>query len=183
MRESRKDHLIDTALRLFNQDGYHATGIDKILDVAGVAKMTLYKHFRSKEDLIAAVLDRRADYFATKFVEGSEGKDLSARDQILLIRDIHADWFRSGDFAGCMFMNALSEYALPGQKIHDQAVAHKQAQLDNFTKLFREMGHAEPENSARQLMMIFDGAINSVRMFGAKKTIAAMQTMVSELIH
>ena len=54
--QSRRDHLIDTALRLFYTGGFTATGIDKILAEAGVAKMTLYKHFRSKDDLILAVL-------------------------------------------------------------------------------------------------------------------------------
>ena len=61
--QSRRDELVDTALRLFYTRGFNATGIDKILAEAGVAKMTLYKHFRSKEELILAALNRRDEQF------------------------------------------------------------------------------------------------------------------------
>ncbi|MEE8533082.1 MAG: helix-turn-helix domain-containing protein, partial [Alphaproteobacteria bacterium] len=59
MASSRRDHLVDTALALFCRDGFHATGIDRILAESGVAKMTLYKHFKSKDELILAALRRR----------------------------------------------------------------------------------------------------------------------------
>jgi AcrR family transcriptional regulator len=60
MRRSQiRDHLLETALRLFYQHGYHATGIDLIIAEAGVAKTTLYRHFETKEDLILAALERR----------------------------------------------------------------------------------------------------------------------------
>ena len=59
MASLRRDHLVGTALSLFSKHGYHATGIDRILAESGVAKMTLYKHFRSKDELILAALRRR----------------------------------------------------------------------------------------------------------------------------
>ena len=59
MRASRRDHLVDRAADLFYREGFHATGIDRVLAEAGVAKMTLYKHFGSKEALILATLRRR----------------------------------------------------------------------------------------------------------------------------
>ena len=59
MASAKRDQLIDTALELFNRDGYRATGIDKILGECGVAKMTLYNHFGSKDELILAALKRR----------------------------------------------------------------------------------------------------------------------------
>ena len=59
MASAKRDQLIDTALELFNRDGYRATGIDKILAESGVAKMTLYNHFGSKDELIVAALERR----------------------------------------------------------------------------------------------------------------------------
>ncbi|MCP4245656.1 MAG: helix-turn-helix transcriptional regulator, partial [bacterium] len=63
MAVSKKDQLVSVALDLFCRHGFHATGIDTIVAEAGVAKMTLYKHFRSKEDLVVAALelqDRRS---------------------------------------------------------------------------------------------------------------------------
>ena len=63
MATSRREQLVETALTVFNRDGYHAAGIDRILAEAGVAKMTLYNHFRSKDDLILAALRRRDEGF------------------------------------------------------------------------------------------------------------------------
>ncbi len=63
MVEPRSEHLVNVALRLFYTNGFHATGIDGILDEAGVAKMTLYKHFRSKDQLILAALKKRDEMF------------------------------------------------------------------------------------------------------------------------
>jgi len=59
MASNKRDQLLSTAEDLFYRDGYHATGIDRILAESGVAKMTLYKHFKSKDELIVAVLDAR----------------------------------------------------------------------------------------------------------------------------
>ena len=63
MSKSRRDDLVETALKLFYSGGFNATGIDRILAESGVAKMTLYKHFRSKDELILAVLHRRDEQF------------------------------------------------------------------------------------------------------------------------
>ena len=57
MPSPKRDHLVDTAAALFQRDGFHATGIDTILAEAGVAKMTLYNHFKSKDELIVAALE------------------------------------------------------------------------------------------------------------------------------
>ena len=59
MATSKREQLLDTALRLFYREGYHATGIERILAESGVAKMTLYKHFASKDELMLAALQRR----------------------------------------------------------------------------------------------------------------------------
>ena len=67
MALSRRDHLVETALALFMRDGFHATGIDRILSHAGVAKMTLYNHFKSKEELILAALRLRDERFLVWF--------------------------------------------------------------------------------------------------------------------
>ena len=67
MPSTKRDHLIDTALELFSRDGFQATGIDKILKESGVAKMTLYNHFKSKDELILAVLRRRDETFRNHY--------------------------------------------------------------------------------------------------------------------
>ena len=59
MTVSRRDHLVDTALKLFCKNGFRATGIDAVLAESGVAKKTLYHHFRSKDELVVAALRQR----------------------------------------------------------------------------------------------------------------------------
>ena len=92
MRRSQiRDHLLETALRLFNQHGYHATGIDLIIAKAGVAKTTLYRHFDTKEDLILAALERRdeQDRDAMRaFVEQRERSGRAPAGDLRLSRDL-----------------------------------------------------------------------------------------------
>ena len=82
---SRRDHLIDTAIRLFNENGYHATGIDKILAESGVAKMTLYKHFKSKDELILAALARRDRYWREWFEGTLERRAETPRGRLIAV--------------------------------------------------------------------------------------------------
>lgn len=83
MASDRREHLIETALQLFYQHGYHATGIDTILAASGVAKRTLYKHFASKDALILAVLRRRDAQFRTWFTQSLEQRLADPRDRLL----------------------------------------------------------------------------------------------------
>ena len=87
MAVSRRDHLVDTALEMFCRDGFHATGIDKILAHAGVAKMTLYNHFRSKDELILAALRRRDEKFRNWFMRAVERLGKTPRNRLLAIFD------------------------------------------------------------------------------------------------
>ncbi|TGT02575.1 TetR family transcriptional regulator, partial [Mesorhizobium sp. M8A.F.Ca.ET.213.01.1.1] len=60
---AKSQHVVDTAYALFKRDGFHATGIDRIIAEADIAKMTMYRNFPSKDELIVAVLDHRARRF------------------------------------------------------------------------------------------------------------------------
>ena len=88
MASTRRDHLVDTALKLFARGGFHATGIDTILAEAGVAKMTLYNHFRSKEELILAVLRRRDELFRNWFVKRVEQQADQPRQRLIAMFDV-----------------------------------------------------------------------------------------------
>ncbi|WP_461519559.1 TetR/AcrR family transcriptional regulator, partial [Porticoccus sp.] len=109
--QPRRQHLIDTAHRLFNEHGYHATGIDWILAESGVSKATLYKHFRSKEELILAVLQQRHAYFMTLLEEAVAKARKNGQQPVLVIFDVLDAWFESEGFFGCNFIKASAEYA------------------------------------------------------------------------
>ncbi|MDJ0935396.1 MAG: helix-turn-helix domain-containing protein, partial [Kiloniellales bacterium] len=110
MTATRRDHLVDTAAKLFARHGFHATGIDRILAEAGVAKMTLYKHFRSKDELILAALRRRDEEFRNWFRRRVEARADAPRARLLAVFDVLAEWFEQPDFAGCTFVAAAAEF-------------------------------------------------------------------------
>src|SRR5258708_34708744 len=105
-QSARREELVDRALELFYRHGFHATGIDRILAEAGVAKMTLYKHFKSKDELILAALTRRDEKFRTWFMREVERRGRTPRERLLVVFDILAAWVQSRQFRGCMFVNA-----------------------------------------------------------------------------
>ena len=108
-----RERILATADRLFYAEGLRAVGIDRIIAEAGVAKMTLYGHFRSKDDLILAVLRRREAQVAESFRSGLERHGLEGLDRVDAFFATLREWFESPDFRGCAFINASVELADP----------------------------------------------------------------------
>src|SRR5512147_856950 len=108
---SARDRLIETALSLFNRYGFHATGVDRIVAVAKVAKKTLYSHFPSKEDLILAALARKEAAFTEKFLPAVMKNGSDPRQRLLALFEMAKSWFSDPDFYGCIFINAAVEYS------------------------------------------------------------------------
>ena len=102
MRRSEiRPFILDTALRLFKQQGYQATGVDLIVEATGLAKTTLYRHFSSKDDLIVAAINRddeRAREDMRRFVERRADKPI---DRLLATFDYLKSWIASDEFRGC----------------------------------------------------------------------------------
>ncbi|WP_321393053.1 TetR/AcrR family transcriptional regulator [Emcibacter sp.] len=182
MASSRKDHLVETAVKLFNRDGYHATGIDTILKESGVAKMTLYNHFKSKDDLVVAVLQRREAWFADQYRQKTVGWDKKPVGRLKVWLEIYEEWFRSPEFNGCMFLKGAAEYADPKSPVFRAIKTHKERSLKQFATLGADMGLKDPISFARQLMVIIDGAIQGAKLFGPEPAIETMREMVRHLL-
>ena len=123
MTVSRRDHLVDTAMKLFCKYGFRATGIDTVLAESGVAKKTLYNHFKSKDELIIATLQKRDDDFMSAAREGvaqlapqQDGDPRMAR--VLALFDTIQGWAQGDDFHGCTFINASAEFPRRDDPIH-----------------------------------------------------------------
>ena len=155
---SKRDHLVDTAMRVFQRDGFHAAGIDRILAEAGVAKMTLYNHFRSKDDLILAALRRRDEQFRHWLVRTVEVKARTPRDRILALFDALAEWHASDDFYGCFFLNAAAEFHDADSPTRAAAAEHKRLVGAYILELTRAAGATDPELLAEQIGLLADGA-------------------------
>ena len=166
MASGKRDHLVDTALELFYQDGFHATGIDRILETAGVARMTLYNHFKSKDELIVAVLRRRDEKFRNWFMRTVERLASRPEDRLLAIYDALDEWFSNKDFCGCMFINASAEFGNPDDPIHMVAAEHKQLIRRYLGELVNASGGGETEELADELMLLMEGAIVMAHVAG-----------------
>src|SRR3954467_8920991 len=111
--ESRQ-RILETADRLFYGNGIRAVGIDRIIAEAGVAKMSLYKHFPSKDDLILAVLRHREEGVLEFFRSATERHGRRAKDPLRAFFAALKEWFETPGFRGCAFQNAAVELADPG---------------------------------------------------------------------
>ncbi len=156
----KRDQLIDAAVDLFYRNGFNATGIDRILSEAGVAKMTLYNHFASKDELILAALRRRDLSFREGLIGYVESHADSPKASLLALFDAHRAWFEQSGFRGCMFINAAAEFAGISDSIRQVADAHKKLVHAYVRGLARAVGARDPDELADQMMLLLDGAIS-----------------------
>jgi AcrR family transcriptional regulator len=108
-----RQRVLKTADHLFYQDGIRAVGVDRIIAEAGVAKMSFYKHFPSKDDLILAVLKHREEGVLAFFRSAMERQGKKAKNPLLAFFAALKDFFESPGFRGCPFQNAAIELADP----------------------------------------------------------------------
>lgn len=158
MRPSKRDELVRKALPIFYRNGFHAAGMDLLSAETGISKTTMFKHFRSKEDLILAVLRLRDENFRNwLFRRMAEAG--SPRGQLLAMFDALREWFDEDDFRSCMFIKASGEYPDPGHPIHAQSAEHKRLLFRQVESLAREAGAEDPGTLARALLLLKEGAI------------------------
>lgn len=159
MRQTKRDELVHKALETFYRNGFHATGMDLLAAESGVSKTSMYKHFRTKEDLILAVLRLRDENFRNWLFRRMEDLGKTPSAKLLAIYDAMEEWFRERSFRGCMFIKASAEYQEPDHAIHAQSAEHKRLLLDHFTDLTTQAGSSAPQDLARQLLLLKEGAI------------------------
>jgi AcrR family transcriptional regulator len=162
----KRDRLLDTAAALFYRDGYRAVGIDTILAEAGLAKMTLYHHFSSKEELIVAALERRGEAIAAGVKSALEAAGPSPRKRLQALFDWHADWFHEKDFNGCAFIRAAGEYPEVDSPVHQVVARQKERSRLLLEGLLKELKASSPEKLAMQLHLLLQGAIVTAHIFG-----------------
>jgi AcrR family transcriptional regulator len=121
-----RQRILETADRLFYRDGIRAVGIDRIIAEANVAKMSLYKHFPSKDDLILAVLMYREERTLEFFRSAMERRARKAKSPLRAFFAALKEWFETPGFRGCPFQNAAAELADPAHPATEFVRGHKQ---------------------------------------------------------
>lgn len=164
MASNLKERILHTASNLFYTQGINATGVDAIVKAAGTTKMSLYKYFPSKDDLVLAHLRKSSAEIRMRLKTISNNRVMEPRAKILAVFDVFDELLALAEFRGCPLINASAEFAIedhPTQKIAAEF-------YDDFRKTLDEMAQqAEIKNSkelASQLVLLIAGAIVTEQM-------------------
>jgi AcrR family transcriptional regulator len=183
MKRSRKrEHLIEVATALFNRLGYHAAGIDHVIAEAGVAKATLYRHFKSKDELIVAVLRRIDEKFRGDMRRAAEASARDPEGKLLATFDFLEDWFRGKSFHGCPFMGAAGEYGDRSSPVFQEVAMHKRLMVAYFEELARAAGLHEPERIAEEVNLLHEGATAVAHVTGAPEAARKAKAVAARLL-
>ncbi len=164
MASKLQQRILDAATELFYSQGIKATGVEAIVKLAGTNKMTLYKYFPSKDELVLAFLRKRDADFTDWFIARIDSRAESPRDKLLAVFEVIAEWLDIPEFRGCAFINAAAEFPLEGNPVHRVSAEFYDRFRGYLCELARQCGTARPENLAVQLSLLVEGAIVSEQM-------------------
>jgi len=158
-RPSMRERILEAAAELFYAQGIRAVSAEKIIARVGITKVTFYRHFPTKDELVVAYLERRAVWErdavgAAREAAGGEGSDVFR----LLAEGIGAVSCAPG-FRGCPFINAAAEYADAGHPVRGVVRAHREWFKAVFEEMLAEAGVVDVSAAADQLMVLRDGAM------------------------
>jgi AcrR family transcriptional regulator len=156
-----RERILDAASAAFYGRGIGAVGVDVVVAEAGVAKATLYRHFRSKDDLVVAFLRRRDGRWRDWLRSAAERLAPRPADRPLAVFDALGEWFASEDFRGCAFINAAAEIADPEHPARAAVEDHERLLAIDLEDMLSAAGAADPADDAAALLLLIQGAIVS----------------------
>lgn len=155
-----RDRILDAASELFYAHGIRAVSADKVIERAGITKVTFYRHFRTKDALVVAYLERQAAWERAAL----DGMRASVDDAEQAFRRfahaVGAEACKPG-FRGCSFINAAAEYAAPDSPVRTVVAEHRAWYRSTFTSMLEQLDVPDAEQVADELMMLRDGAMLS----------------------
>lgn len=180
-----RDTIIKTASNLFYQKGYNLTGINEIIRESGIAKATLYNHFKSKEDICVAYLNNLNTPFLKDIKKFALSKP-KGNEQILAMFDFLEKFFHSDSFNGCWCLNTISEIPSQNKKIRDEIQKGKTA----FLKLIAELIEVNFPNKtkkevailSRQVYLIYESAISESHLHQNEWPIKTAKEIIEKLL-
>jgi AcrR family transcriptional regulator len=157
---SGRERISQAAYELFSRDGTQSVGIDAVIAQAGAAKMTLYRNFRSKDELILDFLRRREQLWTREWLQAEAQKRADTpQARLLAIFEVFGEWFADPDFDGCAFLTTMIEIKDPESPVRQASVQHL-ANIREFIKaLAAEAGIADTDAFARQWHILMKGSI------------------------
>ncbi len=155
-----RERILETAYELFSRHGTRAVGVDRIIAEAGTAKMTLYRNFTSKEELIVAFLAAREERWTRGWLQAEvEQRADTPADRLLAIFDVFGEWFALPDFEGCSFINVMLELTDREDPARIASVGHLSVIREFLAGLAAEAGVEDPDALAHQWHILMKGSI------------------------
>jgi AcrR family transcriptional regulator len=174
-----RDRILVTAHELFYRDGIRATGIDRIIAESGVAKLTFYRHFPSKDDLVRSFLAYRHERWMAWFVDALGRNGAKPGAGLAPLAAAMAEWFADPAFRGCAFINAVAEVG--GSLPDSAAIAQKHKQ--EMEQVIADLLPAGPARAsqAQAAALAVDGAIVRAQMSGAQSAAGGLRSLLEAL--
>ncbi|WP_026569474.1 MULTISPECIES: TetR/AcrR family transcriptional regulator [Sediminibacillus] len=153
-KSKKKEAILNTAEELFYQHGFHSIGVKAILEQAGVAPMTMYYHFKSKEDVIKEILVRRENHYFELMGEKLNKRE-SLESYVMSLIQAHMDWIEAEGTNGCLFLRAKQEYEGINEEIASLSREHKKTLLNRIQNDIKPFN--VPGSFGVQLSIILEG--------------------------
>ena len=155
-----RQRILDSAYELFSRRGVRGVGIDEVITNASVAKATLYRHFKSKDELVLAFLQQREELWTRGWVEAeARRRGETPEEQLLAIFDLFHEWFQKDDFEGCSFINVLLEMNDRGTPIGKASADHLITIRSIIRSFAEEAALRDPEQFAHSWHILMKGSI------------------------
>jgi AcrR family transcriptional regulator len=160
-KSDARERILDTAYELFSRRAIRDVGVDEVIERAGVAKATLYRHFPSKDDLVIAFLERREERWTMAWVEAeARRRGTTPEEQLLAIFELFDEWFQRDDFEACAFINVLLEMR-SAHPTGQASVRHLANIRTVVSRLADEAALRDPESFAHSWHILMKGSIVS----------------------
>jgi len=164
MKRDMREHIISTASDLFRMRGINATGVDTIASAADISKMTLYKYFRTKEDLVMEILSLRTLEFCDWLTDRLNKVSHDPTEKLNSLFDCIEEWLQNPESNGLPFLKASAEFPQKESPINQLSAELAREFGKYLTQLAREAGVKSPETLGHQLSMLIEGAILSEQL-------------------
>lgn len=177
-----RQRILNVASDLFYREGIRSVGIDTIIAQSGVAKATLYRHFPTKDDLVAAYLEDQDHVLWRRYDKAIAAHEGDPRAQLLAMMEAVAQRLTEPEYRGCAFLIALTEFPEGNHPTHQHAIEHKRVFLSRLYHLSQQAGASDPEALAEQLFLLVNGALSTVPVCGSAGPVARFKMLSRHLI-
>lgn len=176
-----QDHILDIATRLFDAHGVRAVGLQQIIDECGCGKNLLYREFASKDELVAAYLQRYHDEWLEMVAQSIAPFEGDPAAQLIAIVKAIVQKRATEDYRGCPMHNTYAEFPEPDHPAHQVAIHHFRTVREQLLDLTKQLGVPQPQVLADRILLILDGLQASLCEDPSTAQIAVQ--LIEEIIH